>query len=40
MGAQFAFGDGAVRFLSQDIDIVTYQRMGHRCDGELLDDRF
>jgi prepilin-type N-terminal cleavage/methylation domain-containing protein len=39
-GAQFAFGDGSVRLLSQDIDVVTYQRMGHRCDGELLDDRF
>jgi prepilin-type N-terminal cleavage/methylation domain-containing protein len=38
-GAQFAFGDGSVRFLSQDIDIVTYQRMGHRADGELIDDR-
>ena len=39
-GAQFAFGDGSVRFLSQDIDIITYQRMGHRADGELIDDRF
>lgn len=39
-GAQFAFGDGSVRFLSEDIDNVTYQRLGHRADGYLLDDRF
>jgi prepilin-type N-terminal cleavage/methylation domain-containing protein/prepilin-type processing-associated H-X9-DG protein len=39
-GAQFAFGDGSVRYLSQEIDAVTYQRMGHRADGELIDDRF
>lgn len=39
-GAQFAFGDGSVRFVSQDVDIVTYRRMGHRADGELIDERF
>ncbi|HWB07679.1 MAG TPA: DUF1559 domain-containing protein [Pirellulales bacterium] len=39
-GAQFAFGDGSVRFLSQDVDFTTYRRMGHRADGELIDDRF
>ncbi|HET6879462.1 MAG TPA: DUF1559 domain-containing protein [Pirellulales bacterium] len=39
-GAQFAFGDGSVRYLSQDIDLTTYQRLGHRADGKLLDDRF
>lgn len=39
-GSQFAFGDGSVRFLSEDIDMVTYQRLGHRADGMLLDERF
>jgi prepilin-type N-terminal cleavage/methylation domain-containing protein len=39
-GAQFAFGDGSVKFLSQDFDIVAYQRMGHRADGELIDERY
>lgn len=39
-GAQFGFGDGSVRFLSQDIDNVAYQRLGHRADGNLLDERF
>jgi prepilin-type N-terminal cleavage/methylation domain-containing protein/prepilin-type processing-associated H-X9-DG protein len=39
-GAQFAFGDGSVRYVSQDIDFTTYQRLAHRADGKLLDDRF
>jgi prepilin-type N-terminal cleavage/methylation domain-containing protein len=40
LGAQFAFGDGSVRFLSEAIDRVAYRRMGHRADGELIDDRY
>lgn len=39
-GAQFGFGDGSARFLSDDIDQVTYQRMGHRDDGGLVDERY
>jgi len=39
LGAQFAFGDGAVRFLAEGIDPAVYRRMGHRADGELIDDR-
>ncbi|HEX5447252.1 MAG TPA: DUF1559 domain-containing protein, partial [Pirellulales bacterium] len=39
-GAQFGFGDGSVRFLSQDVDHLTYQRLGHRADGALLDERY
>jgi prepilin-type processing-associated H-X9-DG protein len=35
-GANFAFGDGSVRFLSQSIDREVYRRLGHRCDGELI----
>lgn len=38
-GAQFAFGDGSVRFLADTIDFGVYQRLGHRADGQLLDDR-
>ena len=33
--AVFAFGDGAVRALSDDMDARAYQQMGHRSDGEL-----
>jgi prepilin-type N-terminal cleavage/methylation domain-containing protein/prepilin-type processing-associated H-X9-DG protein len=32
-GANFLFGDGAVRFLSQSIDHGTYQKLGCRNDG-------
>ncbi|HEV3003521.1 MAG TPA: DUF1559 domain-containing protein [Pirellulales bacterium] len=39
LGAQFAFGDGSVRFLPEAIDMAVYRRMGHRADGELIDDR-
>ncbi len=35
-GAQFAFGDGHVQFLSQTISPETYQQMGHRADGKLM----
>jgi prepilin-type N-terminal cleavage/methylation domain-containing protein/prepilin-type processing-associated H-X9-DG protein len=37
-GANFGFGDGSVRFVRQTIDPVVYQRLGHRCDGETIDD--
>lgn len=35
-GGEFAFGDGHVSFLSESIDIPTYQQLGHRADGKLL----
>ncbi len=35
-GGEFAFGDGSVRFLSETIDVPTYQQLGHRADGKLL----
>lgn len=38
-GAMFAFGDGHVSFLSQAIDLGTYQQYGHRADGKLLKQR-
>ena len=37
-GANFAFGDGSVRFLRAAIDFTVYQRLGHRADGEPIDD--
>jgi prepilin-type N-terminal cleavage/methylation domain-containing protein/prepilin-type processing-associated H-X9-DG protein len=35
-GAMFTFGDGSVRFLSENTALTTYQRLAHRADGELL----
>ncbi len=36
-GANFAFGDGSVRFVKASIDQAVYQHLGHRSDGELID---
>ena len=35
-GAQFVFVDGSVQFLSENIDYITYQRIGDRRDGQPL----
>ncbi len=35
---QIAYGDGSVRVLSYSIDETTYYRLGHRTDGEVIDD--
>jgi prepilin-type N-terminal cleavage/methylation domain-containing protein/prepilin-type processing-associated H-X9-DG protein len=35
-GANFAFGDGSVRFLSQTVPTDVFQQLGHRSDGKLL----
>jgi len=37
-GAFFCFGDGAVRFISENIDQTTYQALGTRARNEILDD--
>jgi prepilin-type N-terminal cleavage/methylation domain-containing protein/prepilin-type processing-associated H-X9-DG protein len=37
-GANFAFGDGSVRFVKSRIDLSVYQRLGHRADGEPIDE--
>lgn len=37
-GAQFALGDGSVRFLSENIDMQTFSNLGHRDDGEITED--
>jgi prepilin-type N-terminal cleavage/methylation domain-containing protein len=35
-GAQFLFGDGAVRFVSQNINVTLYYRLGNRKDGNAV----
>ena len=37
-GAHFVFGDGAVRFLSENMDMTVYQGVSTRRDGEILGD--
>lgn len=37
-GAHFLLCDGSVRFVSQNIDYITYQRAGDRRDGQPLGD--
>lgn len=36
-GANFVVGDGAVRYLAEQIDMRVYQQLGHRADGQVLD---
>ncbi|MBL8851659.1 MAG: DUF1559 domain-containing protein, partial [Planctomycetaceae bacterium] len=33
-GAGFAFADGSIHFLSENMDVTVYQRLGKRADGE------
>ena len=35
-GAHFGLGDGAVRFISAQIDGETYRRLGNRHDGQVV----
>ncbi len=35
-GANFTMCDGSVRFISQNLDYVTYQRLGDRRDGQVV----
>ena len=35
-GANFVFGDGAVHFVPETIDMWTYQRLGARADGHAV----
>jgi prepilin-type processing-associated H-X9-DG protein len=34
-GAQFAFGDGSVRYLTQMMSATVLQQLGHRADGKM-----
>ena len=36
-GAHFAFGDGSVKFLIDQLDQTTFERLAQRNDGELVD---
>ena len=36
-GANFAFGNGSIRFISQNISGVLFQKLGNRHDGQMLD---
>jgi len=35
-GAQFVFGDGGVRFLQQNIDMITYNYLGDKADKKSV----
>ncbi len=37
-GSQFVLCDGAVRFISENVDYGTYQRLGSRRDGQTVGD--
>ena len=39
-GANFALGDGSVRFISETISTAVYQQLGNRHDGQLIDGEF
>ncbi len=39
-GAHFALADGSVRFVSDNIDTITYGRLASRADGEVLPEEF
>lgn len=37
-GVSILMGDGVVKFINDDIDYATFQRLGAKADGELLTD--
>lgn len=39
-GANFALGDGSVRFISETVDTEVYAQLGHRADGKLRQKGF
>ena len=40
-GANFAIGDGSVRFIKSSISPGVFRLLGNRADGEILDaDKF
>ena len=36
-GAQFVLCDGSVRFITENIDYMNFQRLGDRRDGEPIE---
>lgn len=39
-GAQFALGDGSVRFISQNINMTTYRALSTRAGAEVINGDF
>ena len=39
-GANFALGDGAVKFIADTINMKVIQQLAHRADGQLLVEEF
>ncbi len=39
-GFNILLGDGAVRFVSQTVDPNTFSKLGHRADGQLIQNRW
>jgi len=35
-GVNAGLGDGSVRFLRDGIDVLTFQRLGSRNDGQVI----
>jgi prepilin-type processing-associated H-X9-DG protein len=35
-GANFAFGDGSVRFIKQSLSQDVFEALGHRADGKMI----
>ena len=35
-GAHFLLGDGAVRFIGENIDVTTYEHLGSKADGTVI----
>lgn len=39
-GANFALGDGTIKFIAETINMQVFQQLGHRADGQLLDEGY
>jgi len=39
-GGHFAFGDGSVKFLNENMSPKLYQQLGHRADGALTNSEY
>ncbi|HRC87239.1 MAG TPA: DUF1559 domain-containing protein [Thermoanaerobaculia bacterium] len=35
-GVNAVLGDGSVRFIRNSVDLLTFQRLGHRSDNQPL----
>lgn len=39
-GAQFGFGDGRVKFISENIEAALFEQLGNRADGKLIMEEY